>query len=222
MAQIKEKVEELRRKIKAACGKCRRSAEEIAVLAATKYAESDQINEAIKAGISVIGENRIQDSIRKIPHLLQVRKHFIGHLQTNKVFDAVRLFDCIESVDSYRLAEMINVEAERSLKKMPVLIEINIAGEKNKYGVDPDEIHHFLHKIAVFKYLHLKGLMTVAPLEKDMEIARQYFRKMKRLFDLCKKEWKSFDTLSMGMSGDFETAIEEGATEVRIGGYLFK
>lgn len=233
MTVIKEKVGELMADVRRLCEGCGRKFEDVTVVAATKYVDFDAMNQSVRAGILVVGENRIQDALRKFPNLLPVRKYFIGHLQTNKVKEAVKLFDCIESVDSYRLAEIINVESERALKKMPVLIEVNIAGDSNKYGVSPDELLHFLRKISLFKYLDVRGLMTVAPEEivsqgKDKAMTRQYFKKMKSLFDVCvndaflKKELKGFDTLSMGMTGDFDVAIEEGATEIRVGSYLFR
>jgi pyridoxal phosphate enzyme (YggS family) len=233
MSEIAEKVGGLMAEVRRLCEGRGGKFEDVTVVAATKYVDFSEMNQAVRAGILVVGENRIQDALRKFPNLLPVRKHFIGHLQTNKVKDAVKLFDCIESVDSYRLAEMINVESERALKPMPVLIEVNIAGDNNKYGVSPDELAHFLRKIALFKYLDVRGLMTVAPeevvpREKDKAVTRQYFKKMNELFDLCKndaflkKEFKGFDTLSMGMTGDFDVAIEEGATEIRVGSYLFR
>ncbi len=207
------------RKICIACG---RDFNEVIILAATKRANAARINEAIKAGIKVIGENRIQDAGKKFPYILPVEKRFIGHLQTNKVKAAVALFDMIESVDSYRLAEMINIEAERAQKKMPVLIEVNIAGDPKKHGIAPDEIHHFLRKMDVFKYLEVKGLMTIVPMKENPEGARPYFRKMKALFDEIGSLRPDIEVLSMGMSNDFKIALEEGANEVRIGSYLFK
>jgi PLP dependent protein len=222
MASIYEKVRKLKDEIDLVCSKAGRDPGDVTITAATKYANVEQINEAIKAGIKVIGENRIQDAQKKFGALLPVKKHFIGHLQTNKTKDAVRLFDCIESIDSYRLAEMVNIEAERALKKMPVLVEVNIAEDPKKYGVSPDEIRHFLRKLDVFKYLEVKGLMAIVPFFEDAERVRLHFRKMKELFDDCRRGKPHFNVLSMGMTNDFKAAIEEGATEVRIGSYLFK
>ena len=222
MASVTEKVIKLFDEIRAACEKSGRDYKDVKVLAAAKYATADQLMEAISAGISIIGENKVQDAVRNQCLLLAVNKHFIGHLQTNKVKEAVRIFDCIESVDSYRLAEMINIEAERALKKMKVLIEVNIASDPRKYGIASGEVRHFLRKIDVLKYLEVKGLMAIAPFSEDPEESRECFRKMKKLYVECRKGRPEMDTLSMGMTHDFRVAVEEGANEVRIGSYLFK
>jgi pyridoxal phosphate enzyme (YggS family) len=222
MAEISEQVKKLFGEIETICARCGRKAGEITVVAATKYASTGQINDAIKAGITVIGENKVQDAGKKFPHLLPVKKHFIGHLQTNKVKEAVRLFDCVESVDSYRLAEMINIEAERSLKRIPIYIEVNIAGDPKKHGIEAGELHHFIHKLLILKWLEIKGLMAIVPLADGPEEVRVHFKKMKGLFDSCAKVWPQINVLSMGMTQDFKVAIEEGATEVRIGSYLFR
>jgi len=222
MASVTEKVKQLFDEIKEVCDESGRGFKGIKVLAAAKYATVAQLNEAIKAGVSIIGENRVQDAIKREGLSLPVEKHFIGHLQTNKVKEAVRLFDCIESVDSYRLAEMINIEAERALKKMEMLIEVNITSDPRKYGVESGEVRHFLRKIGIFKYLEVKGLMAIVPFSENPEEARTYFRKMTLLYEDCRKSWPEIDTLSMGMTGDFRVAIEEGSNEVRIGSYLFK
>jgi hypothetical protein len=180
------------------------------------------MNNAIDSGINVIGENRVQDAVKKFGLLnARVGKHFIGHLQTNKVREAVQLFDAIESVDSYKLAEMIQVEAERALKIMPVLVEVNVAEDPKKFGVAPDELIHFIEKIVEFKYLDIRGLMAIVPLCENPEDARPYFKKMKKLFGQCCNKWPWMNTLSMGMSHDFKVAIEEGATQIRIGSYIF-
>ncbi len=222
MALVKEKVLKLKAEIEAVCKRCGRDASEVQVLAATKYATAEQMDEAITAGIDVIGENRVQDAAKKFPLLnVQPAKHFIGHLQTNKVRDAVRLFDAIESVDSYRLAEMIQVEAERMQKKMPVLVEVNVAADSKKYGIELDEVIHFIEKISLFKYLDVRGLMAIVPLFADAEEARPYFKKMKDLFDECRKKFPQMNTLSMGMTQDFRVAIEEGSTQIRVGSYIF-
>lgn len=222
MASVNEKVKKLFDEIRAICGKSGRDFKDVKILAAAKYASAAQLNEAIGAGIAIIGENKVQDALKREGLPLIVEKHFIGHLQTNKVKDVVRLFECIESVDSYRLAEMINIEAERALKKMKVLIEVNIAADARKYGIAPDEVAHFLRKIDVFKYLEVKGLMAIVPFTANPEESREYFGNMNQLYEECRKGRPEMDTLSMGMTHDFRVAIEEGSTEVRIGSYLFK
>ncbi len=222
MAEISEKVGRLFGEVGRACKKSGRSLADVTVVAATKYAEASVINAAISAGIDIIGENKVKEAARKFPAILSVTKHFIGHLQTNKVKEAVNLFDLISSVDSYRLAEMINIEAERALKRMPVYIEVNIAKDPSKHGLDEKEVKHFLHKILPLTHLDVRGLMTIVPLSHDPEDARPYFKRMKKLFDEMHTIWSRISVLSMGMTEDFRIAIEEGATEVRIGSYLFK
>lgn len=221
MAFLKEKFHELQKEIAKACANSGRKTEEISVLAATKYAHTDAINEAIRAGIQMIGENRIQDAKRKFPELERVKKFFIGHLQTNKVKEAVNLFDGIESIDSLRLAEAVNLEAGTAVKMMPVLVEINIAADPKKFGVRPEEVEDLLRAMKVMKYLEMRGFMTIVPYFENVEGARPFFKTMKELFTRFQKEFRNFDTLSMGMSHDFTVAIEEGATEIRIGSYIF-
>lgn len=212
----------IHQKIEQVCRKAGRNSQDIALLAATKYATPEQINQAISAGIKIIGENRVQDAQKKFPELLPAKKHFIGHLQSNKVKTAVTLFDMIESVDSLSLAAKIDEVCTRLNKKMPILVEINIANDPKKNGIPAVQTFDFLKSLKFYRNLQIKGLMTIVPYLDDLEQVRLLFRKMKALFDLCRKSYRSLDTLSMGMSHDFEVAIEEGATEVRIGSLLFK
>jgi len=222
MALVKEKLHKLKAEIEQVCRQNGRTFSDVQILAATKYSSIEQINEAIDSGINVIGENRVQDAAKKFPQLLaKVGKHFIGHLQSNKVREAVSLFDVIESVDSYKLAEMIQVEAERALKIMPVLVEVNVSADSKKFGVAPEELVHFIEKIQSFKFLDVRGLMTIVPLSDDPEAARPYFKKMNELRANCLMKWPGMLALSMGMSHDFKVAIEEGSTQIRIGSYLF-
>jgi pyridoxal phosphate enzyme (YggS family) len=196
--------------------------DDVRIVAVTKNVEIARINETIANGITEIGENRIQDAEKKLGGVSPCFRHFIGHLQSNKVKDAVRLFDAIDSVDSYRIAELINVEAERSLKKMPVLVQVNISGEDSKYGISPNEAPHFMRKIYPLKWLEPQGLMAIMPFFEDAEENRMNFRAMRSLFEALKAKYDGFKRLSMGMSNDFRVAVEEGATEVRIGSYLYK
>jgi pyridoxal phosphate enzyme (YggS family) len=214
-------LEHVKNRIGRACVRVGRNPAEITLLAATKYANAQQINAALQTGIQVIGENRVQEAKQKFPQIQPVCKHFIGTLQSNKVKTAVQLFDVIESVDSLALASKINDECAKMVKVMPIFLEVNIAGDPKKHGISKDKILETLHACSKLEYVVLKGLMTIVPFSNNPAEARPYFRAMKALFDLCKKDFPSLETLSMGMSQDFEIAIEEGATEIRIGRLIF-
>jgi len=199
--------------------------EGVDLLAATKERSISEIKEAISGGIKLIGENYVQEARTKIGFIgPEVKWHLIGHLQKNKVKQAVKVFDCIETLDSYSLAETIDEECQKINKVMPVLIEINSAGESQKCGVFPDEAESFLRSILGFKNLQLKGLMTMGPWEEDPERLRPYFKNVKKLFDKIKTnyegilEWKY---LSMGMSSSYKVAAEEGANIIRVGTAIF-
>ena len=208
--------------IKAVCKRVQRNPDDITVLAALKYATLEQSNTLISAGIKVVGENRVQDAHKRFPDLLPSKRHFIGTLQTNKVKQAVKLFEMIESVDRVELARAIDIECEKLKKRMPILIEVNVANDPKKYGVQPKMTFEFVREISKYWHLQIRGLMAIVPYFEDPEEARHYFRMMKSLFELCRKQFKGFEVLSMGMSHDFKVAIEEGATEVRIGRYFFE
>ena len=222
MAFEVQRINQLLQEVKAVCTKVQRNPEDIKILAATKYADVEQINTVISAGLTIIGENRLQDAKRKFPLLLPVEKHFIGTLQLNKVKTVVRLFDWIESVDRVDLTEKVDRECEKLNKKMPVLVEVNVAMDAHKHGIALSETFDFIERIAKFWHIKIHGLMAIIPYFSDAEESRHYFRAMKTLYDFCRKRYKGFDTLSMGMSHDFKVAIEEGSTEIRIGSYLFK
>jgi len=222
MALISDKIRSLKSEIAEACRNRGVGAETVGIVAVTKNVDPELINMSIQAGITDIGENRVQEAGAKFGLVRPCIRHFIGHLQRNKVKETVNIFDTIDSVDSYPLAELINVEAERSLKKMLVLVQVNIAGDKAKYGLEPDEVRHFVKKILILKYLDVQGLMAIIPYFEDPEEGRRYFKEMKVLFDALKADFAGFKRLSMGMSNDFRVAVEEGANEVRIGSYLYK
>ncbi len=212
--------------IRAKCEEIRNSVPQgVALVAATKGRTVEEILEAADSGIEIAGENYVQEAVRKYSEIGdRVKWHMIGHLQRNKVRDVLRMFECIQSVDSLRLAKEIDRQCERSERVMPVLLEINIAGEESKYGISPEEIPNMLQQIAVLPNLRVKGLMTMEPYLDDPEDSRPYFRRMKRLFD----EVRSYDIanaemeiLSMGMSNSYQVAIEEGSNMVRVGTRLF-
>jgi len=178
----------------------------------TKHATVEQITDAINTGIYAIGENRVQDALLKFSKLPPVKKHFIGHLQRNKVEAVVENFDVIESLDSIELAKEIN---KRTTKKISVMIQVNIGYEEQKFGIKPEDVKTFYEELKTFTNLDVIGLMCIAP-HVQPEETRIYFRKMKKFqVELALPE------LSMGMSNDFLVAIEEGSTIVRVGTAIF-
>jgi len=194
-------------------------------VAVTKTATMGQIEEAINAGVKIIGENRVQDAKEKYQILTAgIEWHLIGHLQTNKVKYAVEIFNCIHSVDSIKLAQEIDKRSKQFGKIMDVLVEVNVSGEESKYGIKPEEVKPFIKNISEFLRIKVRGLMTIAPIVKDKEEVRPYFRKLRELSKEIKSkniENVKMDYLSMGMTKDFEIAIEEGANMVRIGRGIF-
>ena len=224
LENISKRVKKVREEIRYASEKSGRSPEEITIVAVTKTVEVERILAAIKAGLSVFGENYIQEARKKIEEINEpVEWHFIGHLQRNKAKYAVKLFDMIETVDSVRLAGEIQKRAELVNKVQPVLVQVNVSGEETKSGISPDRLPELLKFLSKSTSLELRGLMTMPPYFHDPEKARPYFIELRRLRDrmACKFPSLSFSELSMGMSGDFAVAIEEGATIVRIGTAIF-
>ncbi len=217
-----QRVHQLLQEIKRVCKQVQRNPIDVAVLAAIKYATLEQANTLVSAGIRLVGENKVQDAQKRFPSLLPCTRHFIGSLQTNKVKQAVKLFQMIESVDRLEIAQALEKECDKIGKKMPVLIEVNVTGDPNKHGIRPSATFEFVREIRKHWHLQIRGLMAMVPYFENPEDARPYFRMMKSLFDLCKKQFKGFEVLSMGMSHDFKVAIEEGATEVRVGRYFFE
>jgi len=186
------------------------------LLAVTKHVGPERINELIALGIECIGENRVQEAAEKLPQLSRaVEKHMIGHLQSNKVRQAVTLFDVIHAVDSLKLAKEIDKRSLEAGKVMPILFEINIGGEESKYGIKPEDAEDFYKQLLALTNIKVIGIMTIAPLVPPEE-TRPYFQKMKELNDSLGLQY-----LSMGMTDDYEVAIEEGSNLVRIGRGLF-
>lgn len=220
-----ENYSEIKEKIAVAAQKNGRNAEDITLLAAVKTVSPELINFAIEQGIRVIGDNRVQELVSKENEITaDVTKHFIGHLQTNKVKDIVGRVSLIESVDSLRLAEMIGKQAEKSGKCMDILLEVNIGNEESKSGFKENEIIGSIESVSKISGIRIKGLMAIPPVCENSEDNRKYFLKMRQLFiDIRDKNIDnvSMEILSMGMSDDYETAIECGSTEVRIGTLLF-
>lgn len=220
-----ENYKEIMDKIASAAIKSGRKAEDITLLAAVKTVSPELINYAIDNGISVIGDNRVQELIAKENEVTKnVTKHFIGHLQTNKVKDVVGRVALIESVDSVRLAGIIGKESLKIGKVTEILLEVNIGEEESKSGFLADELMSAVSEISKIEGIKVKGLMAIPPICNVADENIQYFSKMRQLFiDIKDKNIDniSMDILSMGMSDDFETAIEYGSTQVRIGTLLF-
>ncbi len=221
MAFSLEKYQQICQEIERICVKVGRNPAEIKLLAATKYAAVEDINKALEAGIDLIGENKVQDAQGKFAIILPSHRHFIGHLQGNKVKVAVSLFEMIESVDSLKLATIIQKEALMANKVMPILLEVNIANDAHKFGFKAEEVLPVLEKLQAMKALNVKGLMGMVPFSENSEEVRPFFQEMHDLFVKAKKIYPAIDTLSMGMSHDYKVAIEEGSTEIRIGSLLF-
>ena len=226
---IAENIATVRQQIEFAARKTGRSPAEITLMGVTKTHPPDRIREAYAAGLRVFGENRVQEFVTKAVALADLEDaawHMIGHLQTNKAARAADLFHAIDSVDSVKLAETLNATAQKSRKRLRVLIEINIGGEDAKSGVaaDSPELESLLLAAPRFKALEFCGLMTVPPFTDDPEGARPFFRKLRQLrHAIASRRLPDIrmDTLSMGMSHDFEVAIEEGSTCVRVGTAIF-
>ena len=212
---IAERVAHVRQRVERAAERAGRSPADVAIVAVSKSFPRQAIEEAVAAGIAHLGESRVQEAAAKIPGLrrLPVTWHLVGHLQANKAKTAVELFDIIHSVDSLHLAEVLSHRAQRPL---PVLLEVNAAGETSKFGFPPSEVAAAAQAVARLPHLDLRGLMTVAPWASDPEAVRPIFRHLRRLRDAL-----GLPELSMGMTDDFEVAIEEGATLVRIGRAIF-
>lgn len=209
-------------RIEKAARKARRDPKEIKLVAVSKTVEAARIKEAIEAGVSILGENYVQEAQKKIEEIgRSVSWHFIGHLQSNKAKFAVRLFDVVHSIDSLRLAEELNRRAEQANRLIRVLIEVNLSGEATKFGTHEEKILSIAHGILSLRSLSLEGLMTMPPYFDDPEMSRSYYVKLRELREKMVKEGILLKELSMGMSNDFEVAIEEGATYVRVGTAIF-
>lgn len=220
---LRENFESIQQRIAAACDRAQRPRASVQLIAVSKGHEPDAIRAAVDLGQTLFGENKVQEAKAKIPLSPgRARWHMIGHLQSNKARDAVQLFDMIESIDSLALAEEINRRAEQSSKTLPILLEVNVAAESSKFGYKPTQLLADLAALNALSRLEIHGLMTVPPYSPQPERSREYFRRLRALKTDCEKILGApLPHLSMGMSGDFEVAIEEGATIVRIGTALF-
>ena len=217
MLDIESNIRALEQRIAGAAERAGRSPTEITLVTVTKTIDPPLIQQAFEAGIRHFGENRIQEASGKIEQLSILQPpptwHMVGHLQTNKAKIAVGLFDVIQSIDSVKLAEVISRQTQHNI---PILIQVNVAGEATKGGFSLDEVPSAVEEIARLPYLDIKGLMTIAPLTSNPEEVRPVFKQLRLLRDSL-----GLEHLSMGMTDDFEVAIEEGATIVRIGRAIF-
>jgi pyridoxal phosphate enzyme (YggS family) len=209
--------------MEAACARAGRAPDSVALLAVTKGQPPELVREAAELGLTLFGENKVQEAKAKIPLSPGwLRWHMIGHLQSNKCRDAVGLFEMVQSVDSLSLAEELQSRAQQAAKSLPILLEVNAAGEASKFGYRPEQLLAELQRLNALPRLEIHGLMTVPPWSPDPERARPIFRQLRELKEKCEQILGApLPQLSMGMSGDFEVAIEEGATLVRIGTALF-
>jgi len=222
MSQIRENLLRVMERIEKAALRVGRDPKEIKLVAVSKTVGPARIKEAIEAGISILGENYVQEAKKKIEEIGRpVAWHFIGHLQSNKAKYAVQLFDMIHSLDSIALAEELNRRAEQADRMFQVMIEINLSGEATKFGTDEGKILNLARRILQLNHLSLEGLMTMPPYFDSPEMGRPYYIKLRELKEKMVIEGIPMRELSMGMSNDFEIAIEEGATYVRVGTAIF-
>jgi hypothetical protein len=225
MSGIEDNIKDIRSRIEKAAQKTGRGPEEIKLVAVSKTVEPERINQAIRHGIDIIGENRIQEAEAKFKQVTEkVEKHLVGHLQTNKAKKAVELFDFIQSVDSERIAREISKRALDKGMVMDVLVEVNTSAEKTKFGIDPDQALPFIETISRLEGIKIKGLMTIGLFTENPEETRPCFKKLKELFEKIKSANVTnveMRYLSMGMTSDFEVAIEEGSNMVRVGTGIF-
>jgi pyridoxal phosphate enzyme (YggS family) len=218
-----ERLSSIKKRMEAACERAGRNPTEVALMGATKGQSPDSVKEAAGLGLTLFGENKIQEGKAKVSLCPgRLHWHMIGHLQTNKCRDAVHFFEMIQSVDSLHLAEEINTRAAQGGKTMPILLEVNVAGESSKFGYRPEVLLAELEKLNALRRIEIQGLMAIPPWAPDSEKVRPIFRQVRELKQQCEEILGApLPHLSMGMSGDFEIAIEEGASIVRIGTALF-
>lgn len=225
MADIKENLANVRKNIEDACKKVGRDVSEVTLITVSKTKPLSDLRIAYEEGSRDFGENKVQELVSKIDEMpSDVKWHLIGHLQRNKVKYIAGKVAMIHSVDSYRLAEEINVQAKKNSCVIPILIEINIAGEDTKFGIKPEEAEELIREISELENVKVSGLMTIAPNVANPEENRAYFKAMKDLFvDISSKNIDNVEmkVLSMGMTNDYTVAVEEGATMIRIGTGIF-
>ena len=226
MNTIRDHLNEVRENIQKACEKAGRSPQEVTLIAVSKTKPLFMLEEAYEAGARDFGENKVQEILEKHPKMPEdARFHMIGHLQTNKIKYIVDKVALIHSVDSVKLAQAIDKEAvKHNVKEVPILIQVNFAHEDTKFGLDPKDVEDVIKEISKLEHVKIKGLMQIAPFVDDPEDNRKYFRAMKQLsVDIKNKNFDNVNMsiLSMGMTNDYEIAVEEGATMIRVGTAIF-
>lgn len=222
---VAENLAQVQKNIEESCREINRDPEEVTLIAVSKTKPVEMLKEAYNAGARVFGENKVQEIVDKYDQMpSDVKWHMIGHLQRNKVKYIVDKVAMIHSVDSFRLAETIEKEAAKKDVIVPILIEVNVAQEESKFGLKPEEVLPFIEEIADFSHIQIKGLMTIAPYVENAEENRGIFRELKKLsVDIAAKNINNvtMSVLSMGMTGDYMVAVQEGATMVRVGTGIF-
>ena len=222
---VAENLAQVQKNIEESCGNVNRDPGEVTLIAVSKTKPVEMLREAYDAGARVFGENKVQEIVDKYDHMpSDVKWHMIGHLQRNKVKYIVDKVAMIHSVDSFRLAETIEKEAAKKNVTVPILIEVNVAQEESKYGLKPEEVLPFIEEIADLSHIQIKGLMTIAPYVENAEENREIFRELKKLsVDIAAKNINNvtMSVLSMGMTGDYMVAVQEGSTMVRVGTGIF-
>jgi len=223
MSSILDNLERVREQIAQAAAKAGRDVKDVELVAITKTHPAEKVREAVEAGQTLFGESRVQEARSKIPELSSnIRWHFVGHLQKNKIRHALTLFEMIHSVDSLGLAQDINRIAEEQGVHPRVLLEVNVAAEGSKFGFSPDKLRDQMEQLLALPRLSILGLMTIPPLAKEAETSRKYFVQSRELRDRLQTEFHvDLAQLSMGMTEDFAVAVEEGATLVRVGTAIF-
>jgi hypothetical protein len=220
---LKQNVETVKEKIAEAAARSGRDSSDIKIMAVTKTFPLEVIRMALEAGMNLLGENRVQEALAKYGDLdKECELHLIGHLQSNKARQAVKLFDCIQSLDKLSTARAVNREAEKLTKEIDVLVQVNTSGEEQKYGIDPENLMELLEGVMELDRLRLRGVMTMAKLTDDRDEIRRSFALARELKEKAEtKTGLALPELSMGMSSDYPEAVEEGATMVRIGSAIF-
>lgn len=224
MPPVKENIRKIKERIDFICSKINRAPRSITIVAVSKGRTTEEIKQAIEAGITNIAENKVQEALGKFSELQLIKRHMVGHLQTNKVKQTVKVFDLIQSVDSERLAREIDKQAARINKIQDILIEVKTSPEESKFGLKPQASVEVIREISEFKNINIKGLMTIAPALDSPEKSRPYFRMLRELKEEINNlglTGADLRILSMGMTDDFEVAIEEGSNMVRLGRAVF-
>jgi hypothetical protein len=222
---ISQNLADVQRRIRNACERSGRNADDVTLIAVSKTKPLEDLQTAYAAGSRNFGENKVQEIVQKAPQMPQDASfHMIGHLQRNKVRQVLPLVKLIHSVDSLRLAEQIEADAQKAGLDIDILLEVNVAGEESKFGLAPEEVEETARRISDLSHVHIRGLMTIAPFVDDPEDNREIFKKLYQLaVDIRSKNIDNIDmsVLSMGMTGDYEVAVEEGATMIRVGTGIF-